>query len=105
MNSTELKNRMKQFSLRIIKVVDALPNTTSSRAIANQLIRSGTSIGANYHAACRGRSKSVIYQRNIFSEKTAIVVNNFPDYFGFCVTDRPAIGFCVIDRPARGNIS
>ena len=52
-----LLKRTKQFALRIIKVVNALPNTASGKAIANQLIRSGTSVAANYRAACRGRSK------------------------------------------------
>ncbi len=40
-----------------MKLVDALSHTTTGRAIGNQLIRSGTSVGANYRAACRGRSK------------------------------------------------
>lgn len=57
MNADELKARTKQFSLRIMKLVEALPNTKSGHAIANQLVRSGTSVGANYRAACRGRSK------------------------------------------------
>jgi len=52
-----LLNRTKLFALRIIKVINALPNSVSGKAIANQLIRSGTSVGANYRAACRGRSK------------------------------------------------
>ena len=41
-----------------MKLVDVLPNTVSGRAIANQLVRAGTSVGANYRAACRGRSKT-----------------------------------------------
>lgn len=41
----------------MIKLVGALPKTLEGRAIGNQLIRSGTSVGANYRAACRGRSK------------------------------------------------
>ena len=53
-----LRDRTKQFALRIIKVVNALPKTVTGRAIGNQLIRCGTSIGANYRAACRGRSKA-----------------------------------------------
>src|SRR5437764_1463567 len=57
MDENELKQRTKQFSLRILKLVGALPKTTEGRAIGNQLIRSGTSVGANYRAACRGRSK------------------------------------------------
>ena len=38
--------------------MDQLPRTTSGRAIGNQLVRSGTSIGANYRAACRSRSRA-----------------------------------------------
>src|SRR5437660_2217939 len=58
MNKTELLARTKAFSLRILKLVDHLPRTTSGRAIGNQLVRSGTSIGANYRAACRSRSRA-----------------------------------------------
>lgn len=57
MDEQELKDRTKQFALRVIKLVEALPRTTAGRAIANQLVRSGTSVGANYRAACRSRSK------------------------------------------------
>jgi len=52
----ELKGRTKRFALRVIKLVGALPKTIQGRAIGSQLIRSGTSVGANYRAACRGRS-------------------------------------------------
>ncbi len=58
MNEMELKKRTKQFALRVIKLVSALPKNVEGRAIGNQLIRSGTSVGANYRAACRGRSKA-----------------------------------------------
>jgi len=58
MNEIALKERTKQFALRIMRLVDALPNTTAGRTIGNQIIRSGTSVGANYRAACRGRSKA-----------------------------------------------
>jgi len=57
MNATELKQRTKQFALRVMKLVDALPTTRSGNAIGNQLVRSGTSVGANYRASCRARSK------------------------------------------------
>ena len=56
MSKSELLTRTKAFSLRILKLVDHLPRSTSGRAIGNQLVRSGTSIGANYRAACRSRS-------------------------------------------------
>jgi four helix bundle protein len=58
MTSDELKKRTKQFSLRVLKLVAALPKTVAGRAIGGQLVRSGTSVGANYRAACRGRSKA-----------------------------------------------
>lgn len=58
MKEDELKQRTKDFALRILKLVDALPLTTAGRAISNQLVRSGTSAAANYRAACRGRSKA-----------------------------------------------
>ena len=58
MDERELKQRTKGFALRVIKLVDALPKTTVGRAIANQLMRAGTAVGANYRAACRSRSKA-----------------------------------------------
>lgn len=56
MTSDELKARTKKFSLMIIDLVEKLPNSMSSRAIANQVVRSGMSVGANYRAVCRARS-------------------------------------------------
>ena len=58
MDEIELKKRTKQFGLRVMKLVGALPNDSVGRAIGSQLVRSGTSVGANYRAACRGRSKA-----------------------------------------------
>jgi four helix bundle protein len=58
MDEAELKARTKQFALRVMKLVSALPKTTEARAIGSQLVRAGTSVGANYRAACRGRSKA-----------------------------------------------
>src|SRR2546430_5346495 len=58
MTAEDLKNRTKQFALRILKLVAALPKTVEGRAIANQLVRAGTAAPANYRAACRGRSKA-----------------------------------------------
>ena len=57
MTELELKRRTKQFALRVMKLVGALPENSVARPIGNQLIRSGTAIGANYRAACRGRSR------------------------------------------------
>jgi four helix bundle protein len=58
LNEKELKERTKRFALRVMKLVDAIPNSVSGRSIANQLVRAGMSVGANYRAACRGRSKA-----------------------------------------------
>ena len=55
-NESDLKKRTKAFALRILKLVDALPKTTAGRALASQIVRSGTSVAANYRAACRARS-------------------------------------------------
>jgi four helix bundle protein len=57
MKPDDLKKRTKQFALRVLKVVAALPNSLSGRTIGGQLVRAGTSVGANYRAACRARSK------------------------------------------------
>jgi len=58
MDEKKLKDRTKQFALNIMKLVDKLPNSIAGRTLGNQLVRSGTSVGANYRAACRGRSKA-----------------------------------------------
>ena len=58
MNATELKQRTKQFALRVMKLVDALPRSRSGNASGNHHVRSGTSVGANYRASCRARSKA-----------------------------------------------
>ena len=58
MTERDLIERTKQFALRVIKLVGVLPRTIEGRAIASQLMRSGTSVAANYRAACRARSKA-----------------------------------------------
>ena len=57
MNEREMIARTKDFALRIMKLVEALPKTIQGRATGNQIMRSGTSVAANYRAACRARSK------------------------------------------------
>jgi four helix bundle protein len=58
MKADELKERTKQFALRVMRLVDALLSTPKGRAIAGQVVRSGTSVAANYLAACRSRSRA-----------------------------------------------
>jgi len=56
MTKEELKKRTKRFALMIIKLIEELPDTKAGRTIGNQIIRSGTSVAANYRSACRSRS-------------------------------------------------
>jgi four helix bundle protein len=58
MKEIDLKLRTKQFALRTIKLVSALPKNYIADVLGKQLLRSGTSVGANYRAACRGKSKA-----------------------------------------------
>src|ERR1041385_6741965 len=64
----QLKDRTKQFALRIIRLFQRLPKTDEARIVARQVLRSGTSLAANYRAVCRARP------RKEFISKLAIVV-------------------------------
>jgi four helix bundle protein len=57
MDQQEMKRRTKEYAKKIIKLCRSLPDTWESKRIGDQLFRSGTSMGANYRAACRARSK------------------------------------------------
>jgi four helix bundle protein len=57
-NSHDLKLRTKQFALRILRLYRALPAKEEARILGRQVLRSGTSVGANYRAACRARSRA-----------------------------------------------
>jgi four helix bundle protein len=69
MTEKEMKNRTKQFGLRIIKLVDALPSSTAGRVLGNQVVRSGTSVAANYRAACRARSPAEFVSKLAVAEE------------------------------------
>ena len=56
MTEKDLKQRTKVFALRVLKLIDSLPDSRSGRVLAGQLGRSGTPVGANCRAACRSRS-------------------------------------------------
>lgn len=58
MTEIELKNRTKKFSIEIIRLVSALPAGDAKSVLGRQLLRSATSVAANYRSACRGRSKA-----------------------------------------------
>ena len=70
MTTNELKLRTKNFSLTIIDLVEKLPNSISVRVVANQIVKSGTSVGANYRAVCRARSeREFVSKMNIVLEE------------------------------------
>ncbi|MBI1804725.1 MAG: four helix bundle protein [Ignavibacteriae bacterium] len=56
MQEIDLKKRTKEFALRVIVLANALPKSQTARVLGNQLLRAGTSVGANYRSACRARS-------------------------------------------------
>jgi len=56
MNNENLKDRTKQFALRTIKLVESLPHDVTANVLGRQLLRAGTSVGANYRAVCRSKS-------------------------------------------------
>jgi four helix bundle protein len=58
MNAEELKSRTKQFALRIIRLAESLPKSSSGRVLSTQLLRAGTSVGSNYRSACRAKSRA-----------------------------------------------
>jgi four helix bundle protein len=68
MTSDELKRRTREFAVRVMRLVDRLPKRTSARAVGGQLVRCATSVGANYHIACRARSRAE------FAAKVGIVL-------------------------------
>jgi len=71
MNPTEMKKRTKSFALRVIKLVNSLSKGRASNVIGRQLLKSGTSVGANYRAACRAKSTAdFINKMNIVEEET-----------------------------------
>jgi four helix bundle protein len=62
-NAEELRERTKKFAIRIIRLFKALPKAAEAQIIGKQLLRSGTSVGANYRAVCRARSKAEFVAR------------------------------------------
>jgi len=70
-SSGDLKLRTQQFALRVVKLVESLPQTQTAKVLGNQLLRCGTSVAANYRAACRARSNAdFIAKMGIVEEET-----------------------------------
>ena len=71
MDEQKFKDRTKKLGLRVIRLVEALPNNQTGQVIGKQLLRSATSIGANYRAACRAKSTADILNKlKIVEEET-----------------------------------
>ena len=71
MDQTEMKRRTKEFAKEIIRLCRKLPNNREGRLIGDQIFRSGTSIAANYRAACRARSKAEFISKLAIVEEEA----------------------------------
>jgi four helix bundle protein len=71
MNKEELKNRTKQFSLRVIKMIDKMPKGIASYVVSKQIVRSATSVASNYRAACRAKSDNdFLYKIDVVVEES-----------------------------------
>lgn len=60
MDEQAFKERMKRLAMRVVRLVEMLPKRQAAQVLGNQLLRAGTSVGANYRAACRGKSTADI---------------------------------------------
>ena len=70
MNPKQLSSRTKLLAIGVIQMVKELPKVSSSQALANQIVRSATSVGANYRAACKSKSrKDFIYKLKLVEEE------------------------------------
>jgi four helix bundle protein len=58
MNASDMKRRTKSFALATVRFVETLPRTPTAVVIGKQLLRCGTSVGANYRASCRAKSQA-----------------------------------------------
>jgi four helix bundle protein len=63
MNEEQFKRRTKQLGIRVIRMVEALPQSYAGEVIGKQVLRSATSVGANYRAACRAKSTPEIVNK------------------------------------------
>jgi len=71
MDEKIFKDRTKKLALAIIELVEELPNRRTADVLGRQLLRSGTSVGANYRSACRGRSTADVLSRLAIVEEEA----------------------------------
>ena len=70
MTNDQLKGRTKMFSIMVINLAEKMPSTISTRVVLNQIVKSATSVGANYRAVCRARSdREFVAKMNIVLEE------------------------------------
>jgi four helix bundle protein len=91
MTSNELRERTMDFAVRVLKMVDALPKTTTGRTVGGQIARSGTSVAANYRAALRAKSDAD------FINKITIVLEE-ADESGFWIELAQRVGLLPTKR-------
>jgi four helix bundle protein len=70
-NPDVLKNRTKAFAIEIVKLVDQLPQKATSQILGKQLLRCGTSVGANYRVVCRAKSRADFISKMMIVEEEA----------------------------------
>ena len=71
MDEQAFKQRTKKLALKVIELVEALPKTKTAEVIGRQLLRCATSVGANYRAACRGKSTAGVLAKLAIVEEEA----------------------------------
>ncbi len=71
MTEQEFKDRTKALALRVVRLINALPRNQAAEVIGKQLLRSATSVGANYRAACRGKSAADVISKLCIVEEEA----------------------------------
>ena len=71
MDKIELKRRTQKFAIDVIKFVEELPAKRSLNVLSNQLLRSSSSVGANYRSACRGKSSADFINKIVIGEEEA----------------------------------
>jgi len=71
MDERMFKHRTKKLALRVIELVEGLPKVKTADVIGRQLLRSGTSVGANYRSACRGKSTADVLSKLAIVEEEA----------------------------------
>jgi len=89
--AAELKARTKSFAIRIVGLYRSLPHSTDAQVLGKQLLRSGTSVAANYRVACRSRSKAE------FISKMSVVLEE-PDESAFWLELLAETGTLAADR-------